>query len=167
MENDRGCVLLGELCCWRPFLPDAAPPPDGAARPDLPVVCPGFGLDRLFPFPDKMGRYVLILAIRFQGIPVCVFRVCDYQGVGLRIFGMGSPGLGHPGLGCLGLAFGAMGRLRQLISRGRFWCRCSSLDISGARLSLQLVEIDWQGVGKEALMVAPHSVVKFLRIMGG
>ena len=40
-------VLLGEQFCWHPVLPDPAPPPRRAPRPDPPVVCPGFGLDKL------------------------------------------------------------------------------------------------------------------------
>ena len=38
---------LGEQFCWRTVLPDPAPPPRRAPRRDPPVVCPGFGLDRL------------------------------------------------------------------------------------------------------------------------
>ena len=38
--------LLGEQFCWHPVLPDPAPPPRHAPRPDPPVVCPGFGLDK-------------------------------------------------------------------------------------------------------------------------
>ena len=37
---------MGEQSCWHPVLPDSAPPPRRALRPDAPVVCPGFGFDK-------------------------------------------------------------------------------------------------------------------------
>ena len=46
-EGTRDPCLLGEQFCWHPVLPDLAPPPRRALRPDPPVVCPGFGLDGL------------------------------------------------------------------------------------------------------------------------
>ena len=46
LERPRDACLLGELFCWHPVLPDPAPPPRRAPRPDPPVVCPGFGLDK-------------------------------------------------------------------------------------------------------------------------
>ena len=46
LEGTRGAYLLGELFCRRPVLPSPAPPPRRAPRPDPPVVCPGFGLDK-------------------------------------------------------------------------------------------------------------------------
>ena len=46
LEGTRDPCLLGEQFCWHPVLPDPAPPPRRAPRPDPPVVCPGFGLDR-------------------------------------------------------------------------------------------------------------------------
>ena len=46
LESTRVLCLLGEQFCWHPVPRDPAPPPRCAPRPDLPVVCPGFGLDR-------------------------------------------------------------------------------------------------------------------------
>ena len=46
LEGTRDSCLLGEQFCWHPVLPDPAPPPRRAPRPDPLVVCPGFGLDR-------------------------------------------------------------------------------------------------------------------------
>ena len=46
-ESTREACLLGGQFCWHPVLPDPAPPLRHALRPDLPVVCPGCGLDRL------------------------------------------------------------------------------------------------------------------------
>ena len=42
------CKVRGTVVFWagHPVLPDSAPPPRRAPRPDPPVVCPGFGLDR-------------------------------------------------------------------------------------------------------------------------
>ena len=47
LEGTRDPCPLGEKFCWHPVLSDAAPPPRRAPRPDLPVVCPGFGLDSI------------------------------------------------------------------------------------------------------------------------
>ena len=49
LEGTRDACLLGELFCRRPALPGPTPLPRLAPRPDPPVVCPGFGLDR-FPW---------------------------------------------------------------------------------------------------------------------
>ena len=49
LENARKDCPLSAQFCWRTVLPDPAPPLRCAPRCDLPVVCPGFGLDR---FPD-------------------------------------------------------------------------------------------------------------------
>ena len=38
--------FLGELFCRRPGLPGPTPPARRAPRPDVPVVCPGSGIDR-------------------------------------------------------------------------------------------------------------------------
>ena len=46
LGSTRDACFLGVLFCRRPVLPGRAPPPRRAARPDLPVVCPGFGFDR-------------------------------------------------------------------------------------------------------------------------
>ena len=46
LGGTRDACLLGELFCRRPVLLGPAPPPRRAPRPDPPVVCPGFGLDR-------------------------------------------------------------------------------------------------------------------------
>ena len=48
LEGTSEACLLGGQFCWHPVLPDPAPPPRRAPRPDSPVVCPGFGLDRWF-----------------------------------------------------------------------------------------------------------------------
>ena len=48
LEGAREARLLDEQFCWHPVLPNPAPPPRRAPRPDPPVVCPGFGLDRSF-----------------------------------------------------------------------------------------------------------------------
>ena len=42
LEGTREARLLGEQFCWHPVLPDSAPPPRRAPRPDPPVVYPGF-----------------------------------------------------------------------------------------------------------------------------
>ena len=47
LGGTRASCLLGEQFCWHPVLPDPAPPPRCAPRPDPPVVCPGFGFDKL------------------------------------------------------------------------------------------------------------------------
>ena len=47
LGGTRDACLLGVLFCRRPVLPGPAPPPRRAPRPDPPVVCPGFGFDRL------------------------------------------------------------------------------------------------------------------------
>ena len=57
LEGTRDACLLGEQFCRRPVLPDPAPPPRRAPRPDPPVVCPGFGFDKFIErfsiaFPD-------------------------------------------------------------------------------------------------------------------
>ena len=39
--------FLGEQFCWHPVVLDLAPPLRLALRPDAPVVCPGFGFDKL------------------------------------------------------------------------------------------------------------------------
>ena len=44
MEGTRDPCLLREQFCWHPVLPDPAPPPRRAPRPDPPVACPGFEL---------------------------------------------------------------------------------------------------------------------------
>ena len=46
-EGTGDACLLDELCCRHPVLPGPAPPARRTPRPDPPVVCPGFGLDRL------------------------------------------------------------------------------------------------------------------------
>ena len=46
LEGTRDACLLGGLFCRRPVLTDPAPPPRRALRPDLPVVCSGFRIDR-------------------------------------------------------------------------------------------------------------------------
>ena len=46
LERTREARTLGEQFRWHPVLPDPAPPPHRAPRPDPPVVCQGFGLDR-------------------------------------------------------------------------------------------------------------------------
>ena len=46
LEGTREACSLGGQFCWHPVLPDPAPPLRHAPRPDPPVVCPGFGLDR-------------------------------------------------------------------------------------------------------------------------
>ena len=46
LEGTREACPLGEQFCWHPVLPDPAPPPRRAPRPDPPVVCPGFGFDK-------------------------------------------------------------------------------------------------------------------------
>ena len=47
MEGTREACFLGELLCRRPVLTDPVPSPRRALRPDAPVVCSGFGFDRL------------------------------------------------------------------------------------------------------------------------
>ena len=46
LEGTRDACLLGEQFCWHPILPDPAPPPRRAPRPDPLVVCPGFGFNK-------------------------------------------------------------------------------------------------------------------------
>ena len=46
LEGTIVACPLGEMFCRRPVLPGPAPPPHRALRPDPPVVCPGFELDR-------------------------------------------------------------------------------------------------------------------------
>ena len=48
LEGARDACFLGKQFCWHPVLPDPAPPPRRALRPDAPVVCPGFGFDKLW-----------------------------------------------------------------------------------------------------------------------
>ena len=43
LEGTREACPLGEQFCWHPVLPDPAPLPCRAPRPDPLVVCPGFG----------------------------------------------------------------------------------------------------------------------------
>ena len=50
LEGTGAACLLGEQFCWHPVLPDPAQPPRRAPRPDPPVVCPGFGLDKYIQF---------------------------------------------------------------------------------------------------------------------
>ena len=45
-EGTKKACPLGDQFCWHPVLPDPAPPSRHAPRPDSPVVCLGFGLDR-------------------------------------------------------------------------------------------------------------------------
>ena len=40
------CLSLGDQFCWHPVLPDPTPQPRRAPRPEPPVVCPCFGLDK-------------------------------------------------------------------------------------------------------------------------
>ena len=47
-STSEACLVDGHFCL-HPVLPDPAPPLRHAPRPDRPVVCPGFGLDK---FPD-------------------------------------------------------------------------------------------------------------------
>ena len=46
LEDTRDLCFLGEQFCWHPILPDPGRF-RRAPRPDPPVVCPGFGFDRL------------------------------------------------------------------------------------------------------------------------
>ena len=46
LEGTGVPCFLGEQFCWHAVLHNPAPPPRCAPRPDPPVVCPGFGLDR-------------------------------------------------------------------------------------------------------------------------
>ena len=46
LKGMRDAYLLGEMFCRRPVLPGLAPLLRYAPRPDLPVVCPGFGFDK-------------------------------------------------------------------------------------------------------------------------
>ena len=61
LGGTRDACLLGELFCRRPVLPDPAPPPRRAPRPDPPVVCPGFGLDRFFRVQAERACEAFIL----------------------------------------------------------------------------------------------------------
>ena len=64
LEGTREARLLGEQFCLHPVLHDPDPPPRRAPRPDLPVVCPGFGLvGCLFVLPKKRPGQCL----RFAG----------------------------------------------------------------------------------------------------
>ena len=54
LEGTKEDCPLGEQFCWHPDLPDTAPPRRHATRPDPPVVCPDFGLDR---FPNLRMEY--------------------------------------------------------------------------------------------------------------
>ena len=67
LEGGRDDCLLGELFCRHLVLRGPAPPPRRAPRPDLPVVCPGFGLDRFkrgFCFTIDLNWNSAILASR-------------------------------------------------------------------------------------------------------
>ena len=46
LEGTRKACFLGGLFCRRPVLTDPAPSPRRALRPDPPVVCSSFGLDK-------------------------------------------------------------------------------------------------------------------------
>ena len=48
LQGTRDPCLLGEQLCWQTVLPDPAPPPRRAPRPDPLVVCPDFGIDMLW-----------------------------------------------------------------------------------------------------------------------
>ena len=48
--------LFAEQLYWHPSLPDPAQPFCRAARPDPPVVCPGFEFDRLFAGGSRFDR---------------------------------------------------------------------------------------------------------------
>ena len=65
LESAREARLLGEQFCWHPVLPDPAPPPRRAPRPDPPVVCPGFGLNKNL-FPNEMGQ------VNAKKVKICV-----------------------------------------------------------------------------------------------
>ena len=47
LGGTRKACLLGEQFCWHPILPDPAPPPRRAPRPDPLVVCPSFRLHKI------------------------------------------------------------------------------------------------------------------------
>ena len=47
LEGTSEACSLDEQFCWHLLLPDSAPPPRRAPRPDPPVVCPGFKLDSI------------------------------------------------------------------------------------------------------------------------
>ena len=47
LGGTRVSCFLGELFCWHPVLPDPAPPPRRAPRPDPPAVCPGFWIRQI------------------------------------------------------------------------------------------------------------------------
>ena len=62
----RDACLLGKLFCRRPVLLGPAPPPGRAPRPDLLVVCPGFGFDRFLTNYACMLNFGLIASCRRQ-----------------------------------------------------------------------------------------------------
>ena len=45
-KDTKEACFRGEQFCWHPVLPEPAPPLRRAPRPDPPVVCSGFGIDR-------------------------------------------------------------------------------------------------------------------------
>ena len=47
LEGTRDLCFLAEQVYWHPTLPDPARPFRRAPRPDPPMVCQGFGFDRL------------------------------------------------------------------------------------------------------------------------
>ena len=65
LASTQAFFLLAEQLCWHPILPDPAWPFRQAPRPDLPVVCPGFGFDRCENqgyniYKTKIGSNILV-----------------------------------------------------------------------------------------------------------
>ena len=52
----EGGLFLGEHFCWHPVLPEPASPLRRALLPDAPVVCSGFGFDRLCSLGSSVGK---------------------------------------------------------------------------------------------------------------
>ena len=66
LGGTRQACPRGEQFCWHPVLPDPAPPTRRAPRPDPPVLCPGFGLDRSFLESRLVHRRLFVSANLFH-----------------------------------------------------------------------------------------------------
>ena len=53
LEGTREACSLGELHCRRPILTDTVPSPRRVLRPDAPVECSSFGLDKFWSHFDS------------------------------------------------------------------------------------------------------------------
>ena len=66
LEGTKEACLLGVLFCRRSVLLGPAPPPRRAPRPDPPVVCSGFGIDKFTKVPHIILYIILHNTCRIQ-----------------------------------------------------------------------------------------------------